>query len=583
MKNIIYTIFTIFSLFVVTQKIHAGEQGCAAGFSYSVDYSVSSLTYQFVDQSSSNNTIISWYWNFGDSSTSSNQNPEHQYLNEGNYVVSLFIKCSDGSMDTHIDTVKVAMVIPPSCTSNFTYLTDSVNPMKIHFTDHSVSPNDTIISWQWNFGDLSVGSSLQNPTHLYASVGTYYLSLSINTSGGCSSVFNDSITISTIVPSCNANFSFKADSVSGNPNAIFFYDQSTAADPIISWEWHFGDGVSSQNQNPTHIFPYAGIYDISLEIKTQSGCKSSTHYPIQVGNPQRYNMWGRVYLGIQTTDQCIAYLYKEFSNGYIVPIDTVRLTSVNDTLGVYYFYQILEGVHKVKVLLPESSNYDEFYAPTYYGDKLFWNKTSAMNLFQDMSMANVNLEPVNQQKGNSKISGTVYQKGSTNPKEGIQILLLSSSKQVYGYTFSDNAGNYSFEDVPSGLFYLYAELTGLYAFPAQLNVQAYDTLTNVNITLSNTQAVTAIEENNKILPSLSLNIYPNPVSEFLHLDFEKPNSSIIHYQIMNSLGQFIEQGSFEAGSQKNILNLSSLRSGFYIIHLNSTSGESVATKKFIKK
>jgi len=582
MKNIINTLFILIALFGGIQQVQASEQGCSANFSFSIDYSVSSFTYQFIDQSSSSNNITSWDWNFGDGALSAFQNPEHQYLNEGVYVVRLQISCSDGSSDTFSDTIKVTKVVPPNCTAYYTYSVDSANPVIFHFTDHSLSPNDTITSWQWNFGDMSIGSTLQNPFHQFAAVGNYYVTLSINTSGGCSATYGDTISVVNSAPACNANFTYKADSVSGNLNTIFFYDQSTAADPIISWHWNFADGDSSTSQNPAHIFPFAGIYDVSLTIKTQGGCSSTSHYPIQVGNPQRYNIWGRVYLGNQTTDKCIAYIYKEFNNGYIVPVDTVRLTSVNDTLGVYYFYQIPEGVHKVKVLLPSNSNYYDKYAPTYYGNNLFWNNTATINLFQDISLANVHLEAVNQLTGTNKISGAVFKNGNQIQKSGIQILLVGPAQEVFRYTYSDNQGNYSFDDVPTGNFYVYAEVTGLYATPAYMSLQNYDTLYNVNINLSKTQAITSIDELAESKEKLSVKSYPNPVQNILHFEFNQPMSRFVSYQILNGMGQIIRAGQMEVNNKNAELDLADFSSGFYMIHFYSDSGKETVIKRFIK-
>jgi len=582
MKNISKKILLLILLFVGIQKAEAGEQGCVAAYSYTIDYSISSFTYQFIDQSYSNTSIVSWNWNFGDGSMSSFQNPEHQYLNEGSYVVSLNITCSDGGSSSISDTIIVAKVIPPSCSAYYTYNTDSVNPLIYHFTDHSISPNDTIITWQWNFGDLSIGSTQQNPVHQYAATGTYFVSLSISTAGGLSTIYSDSITVINTLPGCNASFSYKADSVSGNPNTIFFYDQSSSADPIISWRWNFADGDSSISQNPAHIFPYAGVYDVSLSIKTQSGCNSTTHYPIQVGNPQKYNIWGRVYLGNQTTDKCIAYIYKEFNNGYIVPIDTVRLISVNDTLGVYYFYQVYEGIHKIKVLLPTTSNYHDQYAPTYYGNNLFWNNTASISLFQDISLANVELEAVNQQIGTNKISGAVYQNGNQISKAGIQILLIGPSLEVFGYTYTDNTGQYSFEDIPTGPFFVYAEVTGLFAIPAYMHLQTYDTLNNVNIYINKTQAVASIDESISSKSFPDIKIYPNPVSNIMYFEFNQEINQTVYYEIVNNTGQKVMEGNIEAYTKKTNLDIGTLNAGFYIIHLKSLKGETSVNKKFIK-
>jgi len=574
------TIYLIVILFVSLSslRLSAGDASCSANFTYTIDYSVSSFTYQFQDQSTAGSAIVSREWSFGDGSMSIRNNPEHQYLSEGTYVVSLEITCSDGTTDIKYDTLEVQKVLPPSCAAFFTWLNDSNTT--VSFTDHSVSPGDTIVSWNWDFGDNTF-SSQKNPSHTYSVAGSYIVSLSIYSTGGCSDIYYDTVLVGGSSPQCVASFTFKADSVSGNPNTIFFYDKSSAGSTIVKWRWNFADGDTSINQNPVHIFPYAGVYDVSLEIETQNGCKSSVHYPIQVGNPQKYNVWGRVYLGNLTTDKCIAYLYKEYKNGYIVPVDTVRLTSVSDTLGVYYFYQILEGVHKVKVLLPQTSNYYGDYAPTYFGDNLFWDKTNTLNLFQDIALANVQMAEINQTSGTNQISGALYYGTNALQKEGVQIMMLNASGQVYAYTYTDMQGHYVFDDVPSGTFYIYAELTGLYAIPGQVATTNFDTLGFVDIILTKTQAVTSIKDKAEESDN-NCQIYPNPVQSVLYLQFRNPISSNAYFEVYNNLGVRLVQGRLSNVTISSV-NVESLDPGIYFIRVFLESGQIIDNKRFIKK
>ena len=584
MKNKIYKLVLWVALIMSVQTVWAGGKTCTAGFTYTIDYEVSSLTYQFTDVSSSTGQILSWDWNFGDGSSSGNKSPEHQYLTEGNYIVSLQIICNDGSSDVVVDTISVSNVAPPSCTAFFTSVADtSQAPYTYNFTDHSVSPNDTISSWAWDFGDGSTIMHTKNPMHQYLLIGNYSVILTIGTTNGCSVSYSDIVNVSAFIPACNASFTFSADSVTGNNTLIFFFDKSTAADPIIAWHWDFNDGDSAVVNNPVHIFPYEGIYDVVLTITSQSGCKSSTHYPIQVGNPQKYNMWGRVYIGNLTTDKCIALLYKEYNNGYIVPVDTVRMTSVNDTLGVYYFYQVLEGKHKIKVVLPESSDYDKLFAPTYFGDNLFWNTITPLNLNKDLALMNVNMKPIIQQFGSCFISGSIMKNNVPINYAGIQVLLLDASHNVHDYTFSDSQGHYQFEDVPIGNYLVYAEVTGLYALPAQIAFSsASDTLKNVNVHLSNKKTQVSIDQVLSKESRIDIKLFPNPVSEQLNIKVNGLHSTL-KYQIVNSLGQLVGQGIIAQNSKLMSINMNDIESGFYILRLYSNNGELLRSKKFIHR
>jgi PKD repeat protein len=79
-----------------------------AGFSYSPQYPEESLTVSFFDESSdSDGNIVSWNWDFGDGSTSTDQNPSHEYLENGYYTVSLTVEDDSGDEDTYETTITV--------------------------------------------------------------------------------------------------------------------------------------------------------------------------------------------------------------------------------------------------------------------------------------------------------------------------------------------------------------------------------------------------------------------------------------------------------------------------------------------
>ena len=82
---------------------------------------------------------------------------------------------------------------------------------------------------------------------------------------------------------CKADFRYEENTmvVCVCPGVFDFYDQSVG--DIKSWSWDFGDGNGSEEQNPTHIYDVAGIYNISLEIETHNGCHSYDHQFIVVG------------------------------------------------------------------------------------------------------------------------------------------------------------------------------------------------------------------------------------------------------------------------------------------------------------
>jgi PKD repeat protein len=159
---------------------HPIEDQCEAAWTvHTIDHG--NLIVNFLDQSSTDGHIISWYWEFGDGTTSTEQNPVHHYGSPGTYTVCLFIT-DDNGCTSHFchDVVLHHEVIHCDASFFFHQLPEDQNT--INFTDHS-SSDQNIHSWIWDFGDGQT-SSEQNPTHTYTQSGTYLVCLFITTEGG---------------------------------------------------------------------------------------------------------------------------------------------------------------------------------------------------------------------------------------------------------------------------------------------------------------------------------------------------------------------------------------------------------------
>lgn len=218
------------------------------------------LTVQFVD--SSTNSPTSWLWSFGDGSTSALQNPSHTYTSAGTYTVTLTASNSAGSdTATESDYITVDLQAPVVTFSANT--SSGAVPLTVNFTDTSTnSPTE----WYWVFGDGSTSSD-QNVIHTYTSAGTYTVKLVASNSEG-SNKTTQTITVTGAVAVPVA--SFTSDVVSGTaPLAVQFTDTSTNSP--TSWLWSFGDGSTSELQNPSHTYTSAGTYTVSLTAANAAG------------------------------------------------------------------------------------------------------------------------------------------------------------------------------------------------------------------------------------------------------------------------------------------------------------------------
>ncbi|NVO19611.1 MAG: PKD domain-containing protein, partial [Bacteroidetes bacterium] len=226
----------------------------------------------FTDQSQGN--VSNWSWNFGDplsgtSNTSSVQNPQHTYSQAGTYQVTLIA----GSVNGCFNTITKAVTITPAPAVNFSYNNGCANDT-IMFVSSGYVVAATTASWFWQFGDNTTSTS-PNPGHIYATPGTYTVTLTITNLTGCSNTKVHQVQVSTAPI---AQFSYSAPSCSNS--SIQFNDISSASNgTITSWHWDFGDGNTTNvnaPSNPDVAYTYAssGIYTVVLTIHTSSGCEN---------------------------------------------------------------------------------------------------------------------------------------------------------------------------------------------------------------------------------------------------------------------------------------------------------------------
>ncbi len=227
-------------------------------------------TIVFTDQSTSDGTIGSWAWDFGDGSTSTQQNPTHTYAAPGTYQVCLFTTDADGVCTNHV-CHQVVVHHPPAavCHAAFVVHQSGTAQQTIDFTDHSTS-DGTIGSWAWDFGDGHT-STEQNPAHTYAEPGTYQVCLvTTDADGVCTNHVCHQIVVHH-PPAAVCHAAFAAHQTDPAQQTIDFTDQSTSDGTIGTWAWDFGDGHTSTEQNPTHSYAVPGTYLVCLIITDADG------------------------------------------------------------------------------------------------------------------------------------------------------------------------------------------------------------------------------------------------------------------------------------------------------------------------
>jgi len=200
-----------------------------------------------------------WNWSFGDGTFDTNETAIHTYTAPGSYTVSL-----NASNPYHSDVDTKVSYINLYC-ANFTGTpVGGSTPLLVTFTDTSTgSPTE----WNWTFGDGGT-STLQNPTHNYEIAGTYTVNLTTRILGvNCTESKTDYVIAGYTTAPVVA---FAANKTAGSiPFAVAFTDSSTQLP--TAWNWSFGDGTYSDEQNPVKTYTTIGTFSVNLTATNPLG------------------------------------------------------------------------------------------------------------------------------------------------------------------------------------------------------------------------------------------------------------------------------------------------------------------------
>lgn len=261
MKNLYAFIAVILSS--ATLFAHSPAADCSADFEFTVD----GLTVSFTDLSVADpGPILEWTWDFGDGTTSTEANPVHTYAAAGEYDVCLTIHADGGCFDDKCESNIPVGAAGGDCVANVELIgIDGSTATLIA----DVSPTPDAVTYTWYFGDGSTFSETtaggpSDVAHTYAAPGSYNVCVVITTAGGC--VDEDCYSITIDGGDCNADFEYTIDG-----GIVHFYETATGGD-VVEYSWEFGDGGTSTDPNPSHIFGLTGTFEVCLTIYTADGC-----------------------------------------------------------------------------------------------------------------------------------------------------------------------------------------------------------------------------------------------------------------------------------------------------------------------
>lgn len=258
-------------------------------------------TVEFEDNSTAG--ANQWEWNFGGLGSSNEENPSFTFAAPGTYNIQLLTNNTTSGCSGSIGgEINIEAVPIPTFTSNTTI---DCAPANILFIN--TSPAGGV--YEWAFGNGETFSGQNPPAQIYNTAGTFDVSISMTTAGGCSgsSVQEGYINIEDLM------VGFEGDPTGGcNPITVNFTDSASypnPSNPIDTWEWDFGNGNTFSGQNPPEQTYFLGMYDVGLTVGTASGCSASVTISeyISVGDLLSIDFT------VDTTENCVKQDF-EFSS-----------------------------------------------------------------------------------------------------------------------------------------------------------------------------------------------------------------------------------------------------------------------------
>lgn len=187
-----------------------------------------------------------------------------------------------------VDTLQADVA---SVTANFNVTTSACLNDSVCVTDASIALNGTLVSWQYNFGEVNTVSG-SDVCYKYAAPNTYSIIETVTDNHGCIDTAERSI---NIFPQPMAAFSAN-DTVICSDLAVCFIDLSTSVTTISDWVWNFGSGQGGYvgPNPPCHLFipPFQANYTVSLVVTDLNQCKDTALLVVTVNEiPQANFTW----------------------------------------------------------------------------------------------------------------------------------------------------------------------------------------------------------------------------------------------------------------------------------------------------
>jgi gliding motility-associated-like protein len=259
-------------------------------FTYTDECQVDSSVFNSTTVFSEGQNNLTFLWNFDDASIGTTQDIKHKYALPNTYNVELTTTTLDGCSNSISNLVSIYYMPTTSFTFGNVCLGNAIN-----FSNGSNITSGSL-TYEWDFDDNTLPSTVDQPSHLYGVDSTYNVELIATSNNNCKDTVIQTVTVHPLPV-----VGFIADAVC-HYQTSFFDDTSsinTTNGPasLTSYSWDFGDGSSSTSADPSHDYLNDQTYNVSLIVTSNEGCISQLSQAVVV-NPMPYP-------NFEVTDACV--------------------------------------------------------------------------------------------------------------------------------------------------------------------------------------------------------------------------------------------------------------------------------------
>jgi len=229
-------------------------------------------------------TIAAYAWDFGDGSTGTGASPSHTYAAPGEFMAQVTATDNQGAQTANTVRVVAMPVNQPPVAFASANLTSGRAPLAVIFSAAgSYDPDDGIWQIEWDFGDGSFNYFGSPAFHTYQSGGTFVATVTVTDNRGASA--QDTVTITVDPPNQPPTAVVTASALSGTSPLNVDFSSAGSSDPdgfITGYHWNFGDGTSSTEPNPSHVYGVGGFFQATLTVTDNEGGSGSNWVVIDV-------------------------------------------------------------------------------------------------------------------------------------------------------------------------------------------------------------------------------------------------------------------------------------------------------------